>query len=83
MGTILLHASDFFQIFILLQHGAPVTDVPVIAAVAAEGFGLRADEPRVHDLGKVVVGLAEVGQQLHRSRAPWRALRSGSRRDES
>ena len=29
-----------------------------------EGFRLRADEPRVHDFGEVVVGLAEVGQQL-------------------
>lgn len=56
--------SYLLQVPVILKHGALVADVPVITAVAAEGFGLRADEPRVHDLGKVVVGLAEVGQQL-------------------
>ena len=54
--------SYLLQVPVILKHGALVADVPVITAVAAEGFGLRADEPRVHDLGKVVVGLAEAGQ---------------------
>lgn len=56
--------SYLLQVPVILKQGALVADVPVITAVATEGFGLRADEPRVHDLGKVVVGLAEVGQQL-------------------
>lgn len=56
--------SYLLQVPVILKHGALVADVPVITAVAAKGFGLRTDEPRVHDLGEIVVGFAEVGQQL-------------------
>ena len=52
------------QIFILFQHGAFIPDIPIVAAAAAERFGLCADKPCVHDLGEVMIGPAEIRKQL-------------------
>ncbi len=53
-----------FQISILLKHEAFVSDIPIVAAVAAEYLGLHANESDVHDLGKIAVGFAEIRQNL-------------------
>ena len=50
--------SNQFQILILLRCGALIAHVPVIAIIAAQGFGLGADKPRMHYLGQHVVGAA-------------------------
>ena len=60
----MLTESNLFQIFILFQHGAFIADVPIVAAVAAEGLGLRADQARMHQLGQEVIRLAEIRQEL-------------------
>lgn len=52
------------QISILLQRRTFIADIPIVAAVAAEGFGLRADQACMHKLCKEMIGLAEVRQQL-------------------
>ena len=52
------------QIPVRFQRRTLVAHIPVIAAVAAQSFGLCADQLRVHDLGKVMIRFAEVRQQL-------------------
>ena len=52
------------QVFIALERGTFVSHIPVVAEVAAERLCLRADKPRVHDLGKIMVGFAEIRQQF-------------------
>ncbi len=52
------------EVLILLEYGAFIPDVPIVATVAARRFGLRAYQPRVHKLGKIVIGSAKVRQQL-------------------
>lgn len=48
----------------LLEDGALVADIPVITEISAKGFGLRPDQPGVHDGGKIVVGFAQVGEKV-------------------
>ena len=55
--------SNLLQIFVLLQYGAFVADVPVVAAAAAEGLGLGADELCVHELREIMIGFAEIRQK--------------------
>lgn len=52
------------QILVAFKYGAFVPDIPIVAIPAAERFGLRTDRSCVHDFGEIVVGFAEIRQQL-------------------
>ena len=56
--------SYLLKIPVLFKRGAFVADIPIVAAAAAERFGLRPDEARMHDFGEVVVRPAKIRQKL-------------------